>query len=104
MAESPAAINANRTDPSAAAAQQSAGMFSLAGSIVGGLFKYSDRRLKKNIKDIGVRLRNGLKLYAYDFGGRAVGVMADEVEAVLPSAVVMTNSGFKAVNYSMVMK
>ena len=94
----------NYATASAAAAQQSAGMFSLAGSIVGGLFKYSDRRLKKNIKDIGVRLRNGLKLYAYDFGGRAVGVMADEVEAVLPSAVVMTNSGFKAVNYSMVMK
>ena len=95
----------NYATSSAAAAQQSQGMFSLAGSIIGGLFSLSDRRLKTNIVDLGVKLANGLKLYAYDiFGNRTVGVMADEVERVTPSAVVTLNSGFKAVNYSMVMK
>ena len=48
-------------------------------------------------------LRNGLPLYSYEIGGRPeVGVMADEVEAVMPDAVVSMPSGYSAVNYAKV--
>jgi hypothetical protein len=49
----------------------------------------SDRRLKTNIRKIGA-LVNGLGVYAYNYiwgGPEQVGVMADEVRKVLPSAV-----------------
>jgi hypothetical protein len=44
-----------------------------------------------------------LSVYAYEYvwgGGRQVGVMADEVEQILPSAVFTDSLGFKAVDYS----
>ena len=82
------------------------GMFGLAGGMMKGIMGMSDRRLKKNIVDIGVKLANGLKLYAFDyvFGGpRQVGVMADEVEKVMPQAV-MNVSGYGAVNYTAILR
>ncbi len=64
-----------------------------------GLLAMSDRRLKTNIKRIGTH-KIGIGLYEFDiFGGHQVGVMADEVEKVMPSAVVEIN-GYKAVNYA----
>ena len=80
-----------------------------SGNFFGGLMnlggaamKYSDRRLKTNIEKIG-ELANGLAIYAYDYiwGQHDIGVMADEVEQVMPEAVVMMPSGYKAVNYAM---
>lgn len=60
----------------------------------------SDRRLKSNIKRIG-QLPNGLPLYSYTIFDRpAIGVMADEVEKVLPEAVSVHPSGYKMVDYS----
>jgi len=69
----------------------------------------SDRRLKENI----VRLDThpaGFGLYLFDYrpefngrygAGRQFGVMADEVEQVLPAAVSVADDGFKRVNYTM---
>ena len=67
----------------------------------------SDERLKENIKKIG-SLDNGINLYSYNYKdgydlpkGRQVGVFAQEVEKVIPEAVVTEDDGFKAVNYSL---
>jgi len=60
---------------------------------------FSDRRLKSNIERIGTH-KTGLGIYAYDiFGERAVGVMAQDVEKVMPDAVVYHPSGYLMVNY-----
>ena len=79
---------------------QNAGLYNLLGQ--GGMAAatyFSDRRLKSNIERIGTH-RLGIGIYEYDiFGGRQIGVMADEVEAVMPEAVIEHPSGFKMVNY-----
>lgn len=71
-----------------------------AGAAAGGMF--SDRRLKKNIKRIGTHAL-GIGLYTWDYlwGQPFSGVMADEVEKVMPEAVGVHPSGFKWVNYKM---
>jgi hypothetical protein len=64
-----------------------------------GLF--SDRRLKSNIVRVGTHPL-GIGIYEYDiFGERQRGVMADEVQAVLPEAVTTHESGYQMVNYGM---
>jgi hypothetical protein len=75
------------------------GLMGLGGAAI---TKYSDRRLKTNIEKIG-KMANGLALYAYDYiwGEHDIGVMADEVEKVMPEAVITMPNGFKAVNYSL---
>jgi hypothetical protein len=73
------------------------GLFNLAGSAIAA----SDRRLKSNIERIGTH-KLGIGIYEYDiFGGRQQGVMADEVEKVMPEAVLMHPSGYKMVNYGL---
>jgi hypothetical protein len=65
----------------------------------------SDRRLKSDIVHEGV-LRNGIAVYSFRYTWsqqRFVGVMADEVEAVMPAAVSRHTSGYKMVNYAMVL-
>jgi hypothetical protein len=65
----------------------------------------SDRRLKTDVVRIG-RLPNGLDLYSFRYifsRERFVGVMADEVEALMPAAVSVHRSGYKLVNYAMVL-
>lgn len=81
---------------------QQAGM----GNMMSGLFglgsaaiRYSDRRLKSNIKRIGTHPL-GIGIYEYNiFGKRDIGVMADEVMAVKPAAVSMHSSGYMMVDY-----
>ncbi|MCA1400049.1 tail fiber domain-containing protein [Bradyrhizobium sp. BRP56] len=87
------------------------GLFGLGGTLGGSLLQgigkaggmasfFSDRRLKSDIVRIGT-LENGLPVYEYTiFGGRQRGVMADEVEQVMPDAVFTHPSGFKMVNYA----
>jgi len=91
----------------AKAAQQGGlmgGLFSLGGAALGSPWLMSsDRRLKRNIKRIGTH-DTGIGIYSYEYvwGEPGVGVMADEVERVIPDAVVTHPSGFKMVDYSKV--
>lgn len=87
----------------AANAQMMSAGIGAAGALGGaGIKAASDRRLKKNIKRIGTHVL-GIGLYTWDYlwGQPFSGVMADEVEQVMPEAIVMHPSGFKMVNYSM---
>jgi hypothetical protein len=79
------------------AAGQAAGMF-------------SDPKMKENIIKIGA-LDNGLNLYRFEYKpefkeiagyGHHVGVMADEVEKVMPQAVMQHENGYKMVNYGVI--
>ena len=57
------------------------------GAMSGAMMGLSDRRLKSNIKRVGTH-RLGIGIYSYDIGGlHQIGVMADEVERVMPQAV-----------------
>jgi hypothetical protein len=90
------------------AASNMSGLYGLAGAGLqaagaagsfGALF--SDRRLKSNVVRIGTHPL-GIGVYEYDiFGGRQRGVMADEVEAVMPEAVSTHENGYKMVNYGL---
>lgn len=78
------------------------------GGLMGGAASmytaFSDRRLKENVKEVGVDQRTALTLYEFNYINderKFVGVMADEVELSYPEAVSDTDLGFKAVNYDM---
>lgn len=77
------------------------GLFGLGAA---GIYK-SDRRAKEDIKRIG-ELDNGLTVYSYKYKGHDgtyIGLMADEVEGVVPEAVHTDPlTGFKMVNYELV--
>ena len=69
----------------------------------------SDRNAKQNIVRIGTHPL-GIGLYLFDYKpafrdqwghGRQFGVMADEVENVVPDAVATFADGYKRVNYAM---
>lgn len=87
-------------------AQQSANnaLTGAVGSMGGGLLsavKFSDRRLKSNIVRVGTH-PIGVGIYDYDINGhRERGVMAQELEQVMPEAVLTAHNGFKMVNYGM---
>ena len=70
----------------------------------------SDAAIKENICKIGV-LDNGLNLYKFEYQapykdtwghGEYIGVMAQEVEQIIPEAVSVHPDGYKMVNYSMI--
>ena len=82
------------------------GLFSLGGAALIGA---SDIRMKENIKHIAW-LPNGLPVYTYEYKdefkdhplaghGTHTGVMAQEVEAMYPNAVITLDNGYKAVDY-----
>ena len=99
--------NANIAQANAENAQRNAmiqGLFSLGSA---GVSKYSDIRTKENIKAIGF-LPSGLTVYEFEYKpewkdiaghGKQIGVMAQEVEKVLPHAVITLDDGYKMVNY-----
>jgi hypothetical protein len=70
------------------------------------LYTASDRRLKTNVELAGIDPVSGFNLYEYEYtflpGKKFRGVMADEVEAVMPEAVFTDANGFKSVNYGMI--
>ena len=81
------------------------GLFSLGGagiSAYGAMNAapmFSDRRLKSNINRIGTH-KLGIGIYEYDIMGRhEIGVMAQEVEKVMPEAIGKHSSGYMMVDY-----
>jgi hypothetical protein len=70
------------------------------GSGLLGLLKWSDRRLKEDIAQVGT-LFDGTPVYGYRYKGAPayhIGLMAQDVEKTTPAAVVEIN-GYKAVDY-----
>mgnify|MGYP001553907273 CR=1 FL=1 len=80
------------------------GLFGLGGSLGSmGIYKFSDERLKEDIKEVG-ETDGGLPVYTYRYKGDEtpqMGVMAQDVEKVIPDAVRKFGK-FKAVDYSQV--
>ncbi len=73
------------------------GLFGAAGNIL------SDRRLKDDIEQVG-QTPDGLPIYEFRVGNNGEmqsGVMAQDVEKVMPEAVAETPEGIKTVNYDM---
>jgi hypothetical protein len=84
------------------------GLGQMAG-MLGSAYIGSDRAIKENIELLDTR-GDGIGIYSYDFRpefkdrfghGTYIGVMADEVEEVYPSAVIVGDDGIRRVNYSM---
>jgi hypothetical protein len=80
--------------------------FDAAGKAGSFAALFSDRRLKRDIVRVGTTPVMGLPLYAFSYvwdrGKRVIGVMADEVARMRPSAVIDHPSGFKAVDYGQI--
>jgi hypothetical protein len=100
---------ANYRAQQAAQGQAMGGLFGMGGQLLGGLAKAgafapllgSDIRIKTDIERIGT-LPNSLGVYSYRLKGqtkREIGVMAQEVEKLIPWAVVEID-GIKHVNYA----
>ena len=72
--------------------------------MLGAQAQGSDRRLKENIELVGKDENSGLNIYEFDYIGipnrRFRGVMADEVETVMPSAVEYDDMGYASVDYA----
>lgn len=77
------------------------GIINAVGSIAGAAAA-SDRRVKRNIVRIGEHPTLPLAVYQWDWvsGGKGRGVMADEVEQLIPEAVTWIN-GVQHVYYGM---
>jgi len=100
-------INAQAGDPAAILAAEKAAQDKMISDLIGtaGMFAMSasDRRVKTNIKQIGIT-DGGLPVFTYTYKGDNVtrmGVMAQDVEKVHPEAVREFN-GLKAVDYSLI--
>jgi len=85
-------------------------LFGLGGSFLGAAGQaggigalFSDRRLKENIKFVGVE--NNFPIYSFNYINvpetTYIGVMAQDVERIMPEAVFETE-GYKKVNYDMI--
>jgi len=75
------------------------GLFSLGGAAL-----MSDIRTKENIKRVG-HTDSGVPVYTYNYIGDPtplMGVMAQELEMVMPEAVVTNEAGYKMVKYGMI--
>ena len=91
-----------------AVSQWTAGSGGNVGDAGSQTMRASDRALKQNIVQIDNHPA-GFGLYLFDYKpefapmaaiGRQFGVMADEVEAFVPQAVVMHPDGYKRVDYA----
>ncbi|WP_288077209.1 tail fiber domain-containing protein [Pseudomonas sp.] len=88
-------------------ATSAAGLGQLVGTGIGAYAALSDARTKTIIKPAG-ELPNGIKLYLFEYkpefrekwgDGQYIGVIAQEVEKVVPEAVTEGNDGYKVVDY-----
>lgn len=84
--------------------QSSSGLMGALGSLGSAAIFASDRRLKENIKAVGMQA-SGLMAYSYNYLWSKmprIGYMADEVRKLFPEAVIEMPSGYLAVDYGKV--
>jgi hypothetical protein len=94
--------------------QQGIGNLLSLGGVAGmlGWKPFSDIRTKENIKQVG-SMPNGLGIYEYEYKkefkdhpsaghGKFMGVMAHEVEKVIPEAVSVDSDGYKHIDYNLI--
>ena len=100
-------LNSQSSAYNAGIAKGDGGFMSDLGAIAGAgakLYAASDRRLKENIVLVGTE--NGHNLYTFNYitdpSKRFQGVMADEVAAIMPEAVVYDSNGMAAVRYDLI--
>jgi hypothetical protein len=102
-------LDAQTSYASAMNAMQSGSSAAGLGGLLGGAasmysaFK-SDPRLKEDVVFVGVDAKTGLNVYEFKYrtgDTRYRGVMADEVEKVMPEAVERNDYGFASVDYQM---
>lgn len=95
----------NQSDQIAASNDPWASILGAGAQLGAAWIGASDRRLKQDIVAVGVDERTGLTLYEFSYASdpahRFRGVMADEVEQVMPEAVMYNASGFASVDYGM---
>jgi hypothetical protein len=78
--------------------QQNA-LLGTAGQLGSAALMFSDARLKSDIRRIGTHDSLGIGIYSYEkFGAPEIGVLAHELEAVMPGAVSTHESGFKVID------
>ena len=98
------AYNANKANAQAGAQGLLSGITAganAASGLLGSLF--SDARIKENLRPVG-QLFNGLTVYAFNFPGEAVtriGLVAQEVQQVVPDAVSQSDEGLLMVDYDL---
>lgn len=71
-----------------------------------GVFTVSDRNLKENIREIG-NLFGKLPIYEFNYNGEErlrVGLIAQEVERIVPAAVIEFSRNRRAVDYARVIE
>lgn len=90
--------NANKSAGLGSGLMSSLASVGSAAAMAGIMF--SDKRLKKNVRDTGETTEEGIPIKTFEYKHRFKGVMADDVEKVRPDAVVEHPSGFKMVNYN----
>jgi hypothetical protein len=83
------------------------GLLSGGAQMYGAFMGGSDRRLKDDIVWVGRDDNTGFALYEFSYKSdpdkkRYRGVMADEVETLVPEAVLTDSKGYKVVNYTMI--
>ena len=98
-----AAVPATPTGEVIIAATEAGPFGGLMGGAASLYTAFSDRRLKTNLKIVGVDQRTSLNLYEFNYKSdptrRFVGVMADEVDLMYPEAVITSEDGFLMVDY-----
>jgi hypothetical protein len=85
---------------------QMSGLFGLGGTLGSAAIGLSDKRAKKDIKPTGLFAAAGIpiKTFKYKAGGpRQVGVIAQDAERKMPSAVMRRPDGMRVVDYAQVM-
>lgn len=97
-------VNQNYQSELASSQAKMGGLFGLLGTGVLGAMKYSDARLKTDVRRVGWT-DGGLPVYAYRYiagGPEEIGVMAQDVAMATPDAITLDDAGYMMVDYAKV--